>query len=249
MIFVLYSRGTGGGGAITKSTSAGGALVESTKSGGGTSKSTASGGGSTQTSKAGGASTQTSSAGGGTTASSTFASPTFFIYSSTPLPLTDVSFENHYHAVEVADERLRHNHQVTIPNHTHQVSIPAHTHEVDIPAHTHDFTVPAHTHEVDIPSHTHQVVLPDHTHDIDYGIYELDTLPTAVKIEVDGNLVPVTSTSGNEIDIIPYLAKDDGGKVLRGQWHEVKITPNGLGRITANIISRMFISSHTGGTY
>lgn len=271
--FRSYERATKGGGAITKSTEAGGALIESTKSGGGSTQTSSAGGGSTQTSSSGGGGTQTSSAGGGSVQSTNSAGlhrhRMFSFQVDTESTTAPDSFKN-YIAASASDGGSStgifapsgsnndlyteeaagsHSHNVSIPNHTHNVTFPTHTHDVTIPNHTHQVNIPAHTHEVDIPPHTHEIVLPDHTHEIDYGIYELDTLPSAVTIKVDGNPVPITSTSGNEINIIPYLSKDSSGKINRGQWHEVTITPNGLGRITANIITRLFISSHLGGTY
>ncbi|PAE09680.1 hypothetical protein CHI02_24025, partial [Niallia circulans] len=91
-----------------------------------------------------------------------------------------------------------------------------HTHSVTIPNHTHEFDVPNHTHTVTVPNHTHEITLPNHTHGIDFGIFELDEVATAVQIIVDGNIVPVTSTSADLIDLIPYLDVDSSGKVTRG---------------------------------
>ncbi|WP_347320013.1 phage tail spike protein [Rossellomorea sp. RS05] len=270
--FRAYSRATEGGGATTKTTSAGGGTTATSSSGGGTTatstsgggvaKSTASGGGSSQTSSSGGGTTQSSSAGGNhrhrmfafasdmgsatppsnfknfiATANSggTAAASAFFPAVSNDL-YTEGSSGNHAHSV-------------TVPAHTHSVSIPSHTHDFNIPNHSHDVTIPDHTHRVTIPNHSHDITLPDHTHEVAHGIYELSNRPTAVTIKVDGKTVPGSSTSGNDIDIIPYLAKDTDGKVSRGTWHEVTLTPNGLGRINASIISRLFISSHMGGNF
>ncbi|WP_238652348.1 hypothetical protein [Paenibacillus piscarius] len=101
----------------------------------------------------------------------------------------------------------------------------------------------SHTHSME---HTHQI--PAHTHDIKYGIYEGPT-PSSLKIEVDGNLVPYTETSGADIDIIPYLSKDTSGRVNRGSFHEIKITPDTLGRIVANVVTQLFVTSRGGGSY
>ena len=134
-----------------------------------------------------------------------------------------------------------HGHIVDIPDHVHGMDhtheIAAHTHGMD---HTHQ--IAAHTHGMD---HTHTI--PAHTHDIEYGIFEGPT-PTAVTIEVDGNVVPGLDTSAQDVDIIPYLAKDSAGKVQRG-WHEIKITPNSLGRIVACVNSQIFVQSRGGGDY
>lgn len=111
-----------------------------------------------------------------------------------------------------------------------------HVHIVDL--HQHRQTLIPHTH--DMP-HTHEI--PEHTHEIEYGIFLRSPLPTAIVLTVDGNAVPVTATSGENIDIIPYLALDGSGKITRDTWHEIKITPNDLGRITANVVTQLFVQS------
>jgi phage minor structural protein len=118
-----------------------------------------------------------------------------------------------------------------------QLSLPEHDH--DMP-HTH--SIGPHTHGMD---HTHAI--PAHTHGIEYGIFEGPT-PTAVEIQVDGSLISGLGTSAQDVDIIPHLSKDGAGKVTRG-WHEIKITPNTLGRIVANVNSQIFVQSRGGGDY
>jgi hypothetical protein len=142
-----------------------------------------------------------------------------------------------------------HTHNVTIPNHTHSVSIPDHVHLVVLPDHTHGMD---HTHDVTIPDHTHDMPhthsIPAHTHDIEYGIFEGPT-PSTVTVRVDGNVVPGLSTSADELDIIPYLAKDAGGRIQRGTWHTIEITPDSLGRIVATVLTQIFVQSRGGGNY
>jgi hypothetical protein len=221
----LYSRGTKSGGAVLKSSGSGGGSVQTSSSGGG----------STQTSSTGGQATLTSASGGGTTATS---SNYIEQHLMSGVPENSVGTENWgYHL-----------HEVVTPGHDHDVTIQNHTHSVSVPTHTHNVSVPAHTHSVNTPSHTHEVNIPEHSHDIDYGIFELDRLPTAVQIKVDGNLVPYTDTSGDNIDLIPYLSKDGKGKINRG-WHSVTIAPNDLARINAQIYSQFFIQSRGGGSY
>jgi len=195
-----------------------------TKSGGAVVKSSGSGGGTVATSSSGGGGTHTSSSGGSTQTTSGFSKPTFFVYSSTKLPLTGATFDNHTHAVEVTDEL----------DHSHSVSIPAHSHNVTVPNHSHNVTVPAHSHDIDIP---------EHSHDIEHGIFTLDRLPTAVTIKVDGNTIPHTAINGDNIDLVPYLEKAADGRIKRGAWHKVEILPNDLGRIVAQINMKCFIQS------
>lgn len=114
--------------------------------------------------------------------------------------------------------------------------------------HTHYQTLIPHTHDVFIPSHTHGIVLPNHTHGIDYGIFEGPT-PTTVILRVDGSVVPGLSIDEQDIDIIPYLAKDSSGRVTRGAWHEITVTPNGLGRIVATVVQQIFVQSRGGGDF
>jgi phage minor structural protein len=105
-------------------------------------------------------------------------------------------------------------------------------------------------------THSHSVTIPNHTHDISYGIYEFEYLPTQLTIVVDGNVIPgATSLSDTDIDIIPYLSKT-GGKIDRGTFHTVEITPNttvdnpdGLVRINASVVKQIFVQSRGGGDY
>jgi len=61
---------------------------------------------------------------------------------------------------------------------------------------------------------------------------------------VDGNLVPHTSTTGDRLNLEPYLNKTDG-KINRSR-HEITIKPDSKGRVNANLILRVFIQSHVG---
>lgn len=132
-------------------------------------------------------------------------------------------------------------------DHQHSVLIREHDHPIRIDPHRHRVNVPGHRHEVRIPDHNHSITLPDHTHEIEYGIFE-GPIPTALTVEVDGKIIPGLSTNEDDINIVPYLAKDGGGRILRG-WHEIKITPNTLGRISANVSSQIFVQSRGGGNF
>lgn len=231
--FRAYSRATEGGGATVKSTSSGGGTTRSTSSGGGTSTST----------KSGGESTRTSSSGGN------HRHLMFGYMSNTGSYEAPATFRN-YVAVEnpqgtaVVGVFLSGGSQDLYTN----GASGNHTHSVSVPAHTHEFTVPNHTHDVTIPNHAHDIELPNHTHDVKHEIVELDTLPSKVTIKVDGNVVPHTSISGDRINLIDYMSKDSSGRITRGR-HEVEILPNGLARIEADLICRVFIQSQLGGTF
>lgn len=210
--------------AYSRATKGGGAIVKSTSAGGGVVRSTKSGGGTTQTSSSNGA---------------------------------------HRHLVFWHDGHLGY----TPPDDNWQIyqaprkadgtavgviflagaAGDIYTHTAD-GSHNHTVTIPAHTHEFDLPNHSHDIELPNHTHDIDFGIYELDETPTNVQIRVDGNIVNFSGTSGDRIDLIPYMEKDQNGRITRGR-HEITIHPNTLARIEADVILRVFIRSKLGGVY
>lgn len=221
--------------AYSQATKGGGAVVKSTGSGGGTVKSTSSGGGSTATSSSGGGTSRSTQSGGGSTQTST--TKTFDTYLADTGPQKG-SGTSHVHLFEVSGSSF---------NHSHNVSVPAHSHDFSTPNHTHTVNIPSHTHNIDLPNHTHEINIPNHTHEVEHKIVELSTLPSSVVIKVDGNTVPHTAISGNRIDLTNYMSKDSGGRITRGR-HEVTITPNGLGRIEADLICRVFIQSQLGVT-
>lgn len=130
---------------------------------------------------------------------------------------------------------VHHNHEFNIPSHTHNMD---HTHDMN---HTHQ--IAAHTHDM---NHTHEI--PAHSHEIEYGIFSGPT-PDTLQIAVDGNIIPFSETSGSDINIIPYLSKDGDGRISRGTWHEIKIAPDSLGRIVANVVTQIFVQSRGGGNY
>lgn len=230
--FRAYERAIKGGGAVATSTSSGGGSTQTSSSGGGVATSTQSGGGSAQTSSAGGSHRH----------------EMFFYQGSAEEPTGDWG-----QYIAVADPDGQSGASIIAGGYngslyTREAS-GNHSHTFDIPAHTHNFEVPNHSHNLSIPNHTHDVTIPDHTHEIEFGIFELDTMPSQVTIEVDGQTVPFTQTSGDNINLIPYLSKDSDGKVQRGRYVEIKITPNNLARINATVTSRLFIQSRIGGTF
>jgi hypothetical protein len=122
-------------------------------------------------------------------------------------------------------------------------TIGAHTHTIG--SHRHSMS---HNHEVTINSHTHSVTIDSHTHDPVLGIYE-GTTASSVTVKVDGNAVPSGAIIDGEFDAIPYLDKDANGKITRGTWHDIEITPNTNTRIVANLHVKTFVRSVSGGNY
>lgn len=249
--FRAYERTIKGGGAVVGSTSAGGATVGSTSSGGATVGSTSSGGATVSSTSAGGGTVKASSSGGDHVHKMFHgggivpAEPTtigLYTAFSDPGRNTAASF----YAKGTGSSFYTHG---SSGSHTHDISLPDHSHSISIPNHSHNISIPNHTHDINIPNHTHDITLPDHTHEIEFGIFELNETPSKVTITVDGNVLPFDSTSGQDINLIPYLAKDTGGKLQRGRYVEIKITPNSLARINATVTGRLFIQSRSGGTY
>ena len=182
---------------------------------------------------------QTGTAGGGTTGSSGTLTTSGAKQGDNARPFTSDG-GTHSHG-------MRHFHNFS---HMHNVvcvmDIPAQ--EISIPAHSHVFETSSHTHSVSIEAHTHDLPLADHTHEIVYGIYEGGTA-NGVTLTVDGNTVPASAITSDEMDIVAYLAKDEDGKITRGTWHEIEIVPNGLTRIEANLFVQAFVQSVGGGDY
>lgn len=259
------------GGASRQTSSAGGASVRSTTAGGGGVSSSSAGGGSYQggSTSAGGGSVQSSSAGGDhdhvmftgggvinhkwkddITASVYNSKNGTFIFTggsgATPDLRTAKSSGNHAHNVNVPNHT--HGFSVSVPAHTHSVPIPSHSHQVSIPSHTHTVQIPNHTHTVKIPSHKHNVVLPEHTHPLEWGIFQASESASSMDIIVDGTTLPNHETNQSRLNIINYLKKTTNGKIQRGN-HTIKIKPNKLARIEAQVTCRVFIQSQLGGQF
>ena len=116
-------------------------------------------------------------------------------------------------------------------------------------------TIESHSHSVEIPSHSHQLTLEEHEHDIVYGIYK-GPAADAFVVKIGGAEIPASVFANGEGDIAPYLSTDDRGKIRRGVFHTLTITPvaktgneNGLCRIRASWSVQVFISSLTGRQY
>ena len=164
------------------------------------------------------------------------------------------SLGSHKHSMQ-HQHRFPHTHEVrvavTVPS--LEVNLEEHTHTVSVPAHTHSVTIPDHSHTVTLPAHTHGFSLPDHKHGIVYGIYE-GGQAGSVRVAVDGQMLPdsaVLDASGrplSEIDVVPYMQMS-GGRISRGTWHEITLTPDRLTRIEANLFVQTFVTSWTGGNF
>ena len=198
------------------------------------SKGAASGGGSAQTSGSGGGGTRTSSSGGGGTSGGGNYEPGGGNYTGPAAWGTGGSGQ--YTLNDVATG-VSHNHQLRTHDHNLNTALSQHTHNVS-----------SHTHTVDLPTHTHGVDIPNHTHNIEYGIYR-GGRADSVTIQVDGNNVPASAIANGQFDAVPYLSKDAAGKITRGTWHTIRITPDALTRIVADLHVKTFIRSISGGNY
>ncbi|SDD26707.1 phage minor structural protein, N-terminal region [Paenibacillus sp. UNCCL117] len=149
--------------------------------------------------------------------------------------VTWVPSGNHRHGL------VHHYHKYATLDHTHGMD---HTHTIGSHVHNmeHTHQIASHTHDMD---HTHEI--PAHNHEMEYGIFE-GPIPSAIMVKVDGVVIPGLGTNADDIDIIPYLSKDGGGKINRG-WHNVEVIPNSLGRIVASINTQVFCQSRGGGDF
>src|SRR5690606_557692 len=257
--FRAYSRAIEGGGALATSTASGGGTTATSSSGGGTTATSSSGGGTTATSSSGGGTSKSTESGGGSTRTSssngTHRHRVFYHLQNHGSAPSASSYQQFYapRNANGSDSGVLFlagaSGDVYTDSadgaHTHNVTIPAHSHSFVVPDHTHSVTVPNHTHNVTVPSHTHDITIPNHTHEIEHGIFKLNRNPSAVSIKVDGNTIPITSTTGDSINLIPHLSLDSSGRVQRG-WHTVEITPNDLGRINAQLMVQFFMQSRGG---
>lgn len=247
--FRAYSRATDGGGATVKSTSAGGGTNRSTSSGGSSTQTSSSGGGVSKSTNSGGSTTRTSGGGGNHT--HLMFRTIGFETDSSPNTSTTTGVSSSAGGLKLPGNNpapAEFYTQGASGNHTHNIDIPSHRHEFETPNHTHSVNIPSHTHDFETPNHTHDINLPNHTHNVAHEIVELNTLPDRVTIKVDGSTVDFSEIEGDRIDLLDYMNKDKNGKIERGR-HEVEILPDGLARIEADLIMRVFIKSQLGGVY
>ncbi|GIO63589.1 phage tail protein [Paenibacillus cineris] len=188
-----------------------------------------------------GPSTRTTTAGGGGVVDTSTGIESWDLSSPPGLPEVMERAGGHNHGIPSGTQLMTPSGTVTfIESGEHAHGIRSHRHRFSLGDHVHSMD---HTHEMD---HTHTI--PAHTHEIEFGIYEGPT-PSAVTVRVDGTVVSGLGTSVEDIDIIPYLSKDQDEKVRRGTWHEIQIAPNDLGRIVASVHEQLFVQSRGGGNY
>ena len=267
-----YTKAVKGGGAKTITSEAGGKSTQTSSAGAGSVRSTSAGGSSVRSPTRGGGSYQGGSTqgGGGTSQSSAAGGDhnhTVMRYLGDVGKDETVGTARMYQPlgsnfrvilksasmpgdIVTAGSSGNHSHTVNIPNHSHgfNINIPAHTHNVSIPSHTHSVNIPNHTHTVQIPSHKHNVVLPEHTHPLEWGIFQASDSASSVDIIVDGTTLPKHETNQDRLNIVNYLKKTSSGKIQRGN-HTIKIKPNKLARIEAQVTCRVFIQSQLGGQF
>ena len=170
------------------------------------------------------------------------------------------TFTGSSHSHSMGHWHLLDGHSHTLGNHAHgMIHRHAFSHyhlvnvAVTVPGQT--LTIESHSHSVEIPDHSHQLTLEEHEHDIVYGIYK-GPAADAFVVKIDGAEIPSSVFENGEGDIAPYLSTDDRGKIRRGVFHTLTITPvaktgneNGLCRIRASWSAQVFISSLTGRQY
>lgn len=98
--------------------------------------------------------------------------------------------------------------------------------------HVHNFDIPSHTHRLTISDHSHSFTVPEHGHSIEHGIYE-GSKPRNVRVAVNGRLV------GNVYNSDQYNI-DIKKEIKIGQWNEIQISSERLGRIDASIFMQVF---------
>lgn len=226
------------------------------------------GGGIVSTTMDGGGSTQTSSSGGQTTVTSESKTSSLAMQTGSPFGYDGES--KHYTGSDgghrhSASSTHRHTYDGIGTGSTSYTSYNSAGNTTSVENHNHDMyhahmvngtvtipgislTIRAHTHDVDIPAHSHSFTLLSHTHGIVYGIFE-GGRASSLRVLVDGNEVPASQVSGSEVDVVPYMGKDSDGRITRGVWHEIRLVPDTLTRIVADLFVQTFVTSYAGGVY
>lgn len=200
-----------------------------------TSRGASAGGYEARSTRSGGSSTSTSAEGGGATVSTAAKAVTsdFVVYAPSD-GNGDYSYFTDYADGSAGSHRHKYQHYhrglatVNIP--AMPMTISSHSHKVTIPSHEHDFEVPA------------------HEHGITYGIYD-GPRAEQFALTVDSAEVDGITQDTDELDITRYLSVDTDGRIRRGTWHRVIITPDALTRIRWNLFVQMSIAARGGGDY
>ncbi|MEC1780081.1 phage tail spike protein [Schinkia azotoformans] len=197
------------------------------------SKGTASGGGQTVTSSAGGGFYESTSSGGGeySTLSTTTQTEIGKGYKSNFG--TDTA-NDHNHGVPDGTQLLKAGGgSVTFyASGMHSHYNYAHDHEVEV-----EINIAPHTHVLQTGDHQHNLTLYPHEHSIQYGIFQ-SSVASGVTCTING-IDRTTALGGkfygdrSNLDIRPYLNI--------GQWNEIKLGSNQLGRIDATVFLQSFM--------
>lgn len=96
-----------------------------------------------------------------------------------------------------------------------------------------------------------EVTIPGHNHMSTLGVLEFETMPAAIMVKVDGVPIPGNDLNRERINLVDYLSRSN--EVITRGRHEITIMPigepNGVARIEAYVILRVFIQSRLGGVY
>ena len=194
-----------------------------TEGGGATTKTTSSGGGTQTTTSSGGGTTETTAASG---------EHSHIMFRHTGGPFSDLTKQGYYGG-SASGAALGTNFE----GHGEDI----YTFE-SAGEHSHNISLPSHRHSISLDPHTHEITLPNHSHEIKYGIYK-GPKPTSIALKVDGTTVNNAGINEDNLDLVPYLSKDSEGMIERGKFHTIEVSPNDLGRIRGNIITKQFIQS------
>lgn len=200
-----------------------------------TSRGAAAGGYEARSTRSGGSSTSTSEEGGGATVSTAAKAVTsdFVVYAP-----SDGSGAYSYFTDYADGSGGSHRHKF---QHYHRGLA-----TVNIPAMP--MTISSHSHKVNVPAHEHAFEVPAHEHGIEYGIYD-GPRADSLTLTVDGTEVDGITQDTDELDITRYLSVDADGRIRRGTWHRVTITPGSLTRIRWNLFVQMSVAARGGGDY
>ncbi len=82
------------------------------------------------------------------------------------------------------------------------------------------------------------------------GVHESDYSGEVLYVDVDGSsAAEYYDRTDGELDLIQFLDKDNDGKITRGAFHEIKFYSNIRARVTATVVTQLFIQSRGGGNY